>query len=292
MHQPSLSIRNVLARLFAPLVLLGAAQAQAQNKFIFPIDGPQMGTPSLGAGTAVATLDTTTGQVTVNGTFSGLLGDLLAVHIHGPALPGFHAPVKLVLDYSGTTSGTISGSDIATPQGIQDMLSGLYYVVMHTAAYGGGELRGQIVTPANTTPYGSGINPAGSLVALSGTPTVPSTVTLGIDNPSASQGAPGLGLLFASLAPDALLQLSGTGLLLPGLGMSGPFGELLIDLQGPNPFLTLSASGWAGPGSPLAIPLSVPNNLSLVGRTIYLQGALFADGRFTLTNGLRLYFGQ
>lgn len=290
MRNALLSIRKLSLQLLAPLLLLGSVEAQ--NKFVFPIDGPQMGTPSQGVGTAVATLDTSTGLVTVNGTFSGLMGDLLAVHIHGPALPGFHAPVKLVLDYSGTTSGTISGADIATPQGIQDMLSGLYYVVMHTAAYGGGELRGQIVTPGNATPYGSGINPAGSLVALSGSPTVPANLTFGIDNPSGSQGGPGLGLLFASLAPDALLQLSGTGLLLPGFGMSGPFGEVLIDVQGLNPFLTLSASGWAGPGNPLPVALAVPNNLALVGRTIYLQGALFADARFTLTNGMRLYFGQ
>lgn len=290
MHHALLSIRKLSVQLLAPLLLLGGVEAQ--NKFVFPIDGPQMGTPSQGAGTAVATLDTSTGLVTVNGTFSGLLGDLLAVHIHGPALPGFHAPVKLVLDYSGTTSGTISGADFATPQGIQDMLSGLYYVVMHTAAYGGGELRGQIVTPGNATPYGSGINPAGSLITLSGSPTVPANLIFGIDNPSGSQGGPGLGLLFASLAPDALLQLSGTGLLLPGFGMSGPFGEVLIDVQGLNPFLTLSASGWAGPGNPLPVALAVPNNLALVGRTIYLQGALFADARFTLTNGMRLYFGQ
>jgi hypothetical protein len=273
----------------APFLLFG--HAAAQSVFTFPIDGPQMETNSPGTGFGTVSLDTVTGIVTTNCTYTGLMGDLLGVHIHGPALPFQHAPVKIVLNFNGTTSGTIFGTNQATPADIQNLLNGLYYVVLHTAAIGGGELRGQIVTPGATTPYGSGINPPNSLVTLAGSPQVPGTLTLGIDNPSGSQAAPGTGALFLSTQPDALFDLTGTGLLLPGFGMSGPTGELLIAALPPNPFQTLTAHGWAGPGTPLPVTLTIPNNKNLVGKTLYLQAALFADARFALTNALELYLG-
>jgi CHRD domain len=277
-----------------PMVLAGMLpfrSASAQSVFTFAIDGPQMETISPGTGMGTVTLDTNTGIVTTNCTYTGLMGDLLGVHIHGPALPFEHAPVKLVLDFSGTTSGTIFGTNQATPADVQSLLSGLYYVVLHTAAYGGGELRGQIVTPGATTPYGSGINPANSLVTLGGSPSVPGTLTLGIDNPAGSQSAPGTGALFLATQPDALFDLTGTGLLLPGFGMSGPAGELLIDAFAPNPFMAITVYGWAGAGNPLPVNLNIPNNLNLVGKTVYLQAVLFADSRITLTNALELYLG-
>ncbi len=285
---------SLLARklaLFSLAQTLLIAGAAAQNVFTFPMDGPQMGINSPGTGVATVTLNTSTGLVSADGSYSGLLGDLLGVHIHGPALPGASAPVKIILSYAGTTSGTITGSAQATPTDIQNLLSGLYYIVLHTAAHGGGELRGQIVTPSAATPFGSGVNPQNSLVTLAGTPSISSTLTLGIDNPTGSQSGPGTGLVFFATQPDSLFPLTGSGTLLSGVGMSGPIGELLISAFAPNPFLTLIAPGWSGAGAPLPVDLNLPNNKNLVGRTLYLQGALFADSRFTLTNGLELYLG-
>lgn len=285
----SLALRATLAASSAPLLLIG--QTAAQSVFTFPIDGPQMETNSPGTGFGTVSLDTATGIVTTNCTYTGLMGDLLGVHIHGPALPFQHAPVKIVLNFNGTTSGTIFGTNQATPADIQGLLNGLYYVVLHTAAIGGGELRGQIVTPGAATPYGSGVNPPNSLVTLAGSPKVPSTMTLGIDNPTGSQNAPGTGLFFLATQPDPLFDLTGTGISLPGFGMSGPTGELLIAALPPNPFQTLNAHGWTGAGNPLPVALIIPNNKNLVGKTLYLQAALFADARFTLTNALELYLG-
>jgi hypothetical protein len=175
---------------------------------------------------------------------------------------------------------------------VQNLLSGLYYVVFHTAAYGGGELRGQIVTPAAATSYGSGINPSNSLVVLAGAPKVPSTLTLGVDNPTGSQTAPGTGMVFFATQTDPLFALTGTGILLPGYGMAGPTGELLISLAAPNPFMSLIAHGWSGPGTPLPVVLNIPNDLTLVGVTAFLQGALYANFKISLTQGLELYLGS
>lgn len=268
------------------------APAAAQNTYVVPMDGVQMETGSPGVGLVTITLDTATGTVTAEGTYSGLMGDLLGVHIHGPAEPFEHAPVKIPLTFEGTTSGTIGGGgQHATPVGMEDMLCGLYYLVLHTSAIGGGELRGQILAPSAATPFGSGVNPANSLSLLSGTPAIPSTFSFGIDNPTGSQPAPGLGLVFLSTAVDPLFALTGTGSALPGFGMAGPVGELLISALSPDPFLTLSANGWSGPGSPLPIDLALPDNKNLIGLTLYAQGALFAGGQFGLTNGLELYLG-
>lgn len=289
-HRLHAFLRRILApAALAQGLLLGLAVAQ--NVFTFPIDGPQMKTTSPGTGIGTVTLDPTTGFFTTDCTYSGLTGDLLAAHIHGPALPGQHAPVKFNLTFTGTTSGTVSGPNQATAQDVQYLLSGLYYVVLHTSLYYGGELRGQIVTPAAATPYGSGVNPANSLVVIAGAPRIASILRLGIDNPTGSQTAPGTGMLFLAAQPDPLFAATGTGILLPGYGMSGPAGELLLSVAPPNPFMSKIVHGWSGPGSPMPVAIAIPDSLNLVGITVYAQGALYASSYITLTNGLRLYIG-
>ena len=266
--------------------------AQAQSVFHAVIDGPQMETDSLGTGSAVVTMDTTTGEVAVEGNFTGLTGDVLGIHIHGPAAPFEHAPVKIVLDWDGTTSGTISGGGPHQVfEGIEDMQCGLYYIVVHTSYLGGGEIRGQILAEPAATEYGSGVNPAGSLSVLAGEPAVPSTLTLGLDNPTGSQAGPGVGLVFFSGARDPFFNLTGNGTPLPGYGMSGPAGELLISTATPDLALTLLSFGWTGPGSPVPFDVAIPDDKDLVGLTFFAQGALFASDQFGLTNGLELYVG-
>ncbi|QDU69689.1 CHRD domain-containing protein [Engelhardtia mirabilis] len=296
MQLADLSIRHprCLAML-VPLVVASAnlAAATAQNDYTVPIDGVQMETPSPGTGTVQITLDPTNGLVTAQGTFAGLMGEVSGVHIHGPALPFEHAPVKLVLQFDGTTNGTIFGSDnLANPTQVKDMLNGLYYVVVHTWEFGGGEIRGQIVAEPAVVTLGSGVNPAGSLTILAGAPVVGTTLTFGIDNPTGSQTAPGTGILYISTAPDPFFSLTGTGLMVEGLGMGGPVGELLISAFPPNPILALPAYGWQGPGTPLPRTLDIPNEPSLIGWRAYAQGLLVANSTLGLTEGVELYFGM
>ncbi len=64
------------------------------------------------------------------------------------------------------------------------------------------------------------------------------------------------------------------GTILPGFGMDGGDGELLIRFS-PPPLLTLAGAPWTGPGNPVPISLSIPANPNLAGLTVYLQGRIF-----------------
>ena len=148
---------------------------------------------------------------------------------------------------------------------------------------------------STTTVYGCGINPADSLVVLSGTPTVGTTMTLGVDNPLGTQSPGSLTFVSLAFAPDALFPC---GLPVPGLGMSAPgaAGELLISFVPPSPFATLTGVPWFSAGNPAAVPLVFPDNSNLVGFTIYAQGVIFdpspgASIQIGVTEGAALLIG-
>lgn len=247
--------------------------------------------PSPGTATATVTVDTNTGLVSVNGSYSGLIGNATVTHLHGPAAVGSNGPVMVNLQVTGGTSGTIGGSGIFSPSMIQTVLSGLSYINVHTTAIAAGEVRGQVVAVPAASAYGSGVNPAKSLVVLSGSPKINSTFTVGVDNPLGTQSAGATCFLFIALDPDPLFVAIGSGIPLPGLGMAGPVGELLISIAPPNPVFNTVGSPWAGPGSPFPFPLPLPNNVNLAGKTIYLQGMMFDGATLGLTEGMSAYLG-
>ena len=151
------------------------------------------------------------------------------------------------------------------------------------------------VAPAKVLFYGSGINPTNSLVLVNGLPSVGTGLTLGIDNPIATQAAGSLPILFLSYAPDPAFP---AGSPIPGLGMGGPgqVGELLIDPSGNALFDAIVGAPWSGPGQPAAIPLAVPSDPSLFGQLVFAQGLLFDSGvtlgvRFGLTAAAVLRIG-
>ena len=100
-----------------------------------------------GAGTGTFTL-TPAGllfQVTVD----GLTGDITNAHIHR-APPGTDgAPARGIMgDFEGTTASglwTPEDAEPLTDELIRDLFAGNLYVNIHTAAHGGGEVRGQIL---------------------------------------------------------------------------------------------------------------------------------------------------
>lgn len=110
------------------------------------MDGLQESPPnaSPGFGSFTGTLDDVTGAITLTGSFSGLVAPATAAHIHGPALPGVNGPVILPLTVSNATAGTVTGNGVFTPTQVANLLSGLHYVNIHTGAFPGGEIRGQI----------------------------------------------------------------------------------------------------------------------------------------------------
>ena len=141
------------------------------------------------------------------------------------------------------------------------------------------------------TPYGSGVNPPGSLVVTSGIPMVGESFTVGVSNTATESAPAALAFLSLATAPDPAFP---AGTVLPGFGLAfpGAQGELLLSLASPNPFATLGPVPWAGgAAAPANFALSVPLLPSLSGVSIYLQGTLVdlaAGPSLGLTNGLQV----
>jgi len=92
-------------------------------------------------GQADVTLDTATGIITWKVAIKNLSGPPVAVHIHGPAMPGANAGVLVPFKVG---EAPITGSAVLTLQQISDLTAGKYYVNVHTAQNKGGEIRGQL----------------------------------------------------------------------------------------------------------------------------------------------------
>lgn len=95
-----------------------------------------------GTGQVDATLDTDTHVLTYTVEYTGLSGPATMAHFHGPAKPGANAGVALPL--SSPLDSPIKGDATLTAAQQKELLDGLMYVNIHTAANPGGEIRGQV----------------------------------------------------------------------------------------------------------------------------------------------------
>lgn len=100
-------------------------------------------TTSTGKGTATVMVDTTTKEVSWKVDYSGLTGDALAAHIHGPADAGANAGVEVNLG-AGGMKNPLEGTFTVDDAKLADIIGGKTYVNVHTAANKGGEIRGQL----------------------------------------------------------------------------------------------------------------------------------------------------
>jgi hypothetical protein len=92
-----------------------------------------------GTGNATVILNLSTGDVTVDGTFTGLTGPATAAHIHDAA--GIIVPLTVTMD----TGGTLTGGGTLTAAQKAEMIAGTTYLNIHTTAHPGGEIRGNIL---------------------------------------------------------------------------------------------------------------------------------------------------
>lgn len=116
---------------------------------------PANPSPAVGNGTFVINNAGTLCTFSIN--YTGLVAPVTANHIH-KAPVGVNGPVIFPINQNiGSTSGVLSGSFAMTAAQVSDMVGGLNYANIHTQAFPGGEIRGQLgldATPNKATTWG------------------------------------------------------------------------------------------------------------------------------------------
>ena len=151
-------------------------------------------------------------------------------------------------------------------------------------------LNGTLGVQPSVTTYGCGVNLPGSLIVASGMPSIGTTFSLGIDDPTGSMPAGSAALLAIALAPDPAYPC---GQVVPGGSMTafgGP-GEILVDLA--SMVELIAGPAWLGPGLPSTTAFAIPYFPPALGLTVFVQGALFDQGTgwVGLSNALRVHVG-
>lgn len=122
----------------------------ATVEFLTELDGAQAGTASPAAGAGTATLDTETNTLEweINfddGSLVDGLGSVTAAHFHRGA-PGVSGPaVSPPGEVSGGGASPMVGTATLDERQAADFMAGVIYFNIHTTAFPGGEIRGQLV---------------------------------------------------------------------------------------------------------------------------------------------------
>ncbi len=138
-------LRSLSPLLFTGMILPGAAHGivvQYPTLLNGNQEVPAVNSPGFGGGRIV--IDTDANTLSYEVTFGSLSAPEAAAHIHGPANPGANAGVAVALPLGNPKIGVWN-----YPQALEaDILAGRMYVNIHTAAFPGGEIRGQITSNA------------------------------------------------------------------------------------------------------------------------------------------------
>ena len=117
--------------------------------FSASLTGAQEVPANASPGTATASLTLTPSGLLLNLTTTGLSGPITLAHFHNAAT-GVNGPVVRTLTgdfYTATTAQALWRYDDAeplTPTLVAELLAGRIYINLHTAAFPGGEIRGQV----------------------------------------------------------------------------------------------------------------------------------------------------
>lgn len=96
---------------------------------------------STGTGSVTASFDTDSNKLSWKGTVSGLSGPVTAAHFHA-AEAGRNGAVAIAI--IGVDKGSFEGSATLTDTQAEDLMTGKWYVNIHTATHKAGEIRGQV----------------------------------------------------------------------------------------------------------------------------------------------------
>lgn len=169
-------LRRVSLLVFSSLLLcLTSASTAKGDLFTYSTtltgaqEVPQNVSPATGL--ATGTYDTVTNIITLNLSWSGLIGGAAtAAHYHAPAPPGVAIGViQALTGFPALTSGTYNNSFVFSDVNETHLLTGLVYLNIHNTTFPGGEIRGQISLqaipePASLILLGSGLAGIGAAV--------------------------------------------------------------------------------------------------------------------------------
>jgi hypothetical protein len=148
--------KAILAPVAAVAILLAAQTPSYAEivKLTADLTGSAETPPSAskGSGALIGLYDTTTKKLSWTITYSDLTGPVTRADFHGPAGVGDYGSIKVGVEASDgkANQSPIEGSANLTERTErpldQVLLSGAFYVNLHTAAHPNGEIRGQILT--------------------------------------------------------------------------------------------------------------------------------------------------
>ena len=159
--------RSPKQMVLAALIAMLAVPVNAATVNLFAtIDGNQEVPPtgSLATGTGTMNYDDVTNLLnwTITYTAVSMTGTPTVSHFHGPAPVGSNAGVQvdIVANSGGSITSPMIGSATITETQEGQLLSGLWYINIHSTAFPAGEIRGQVQVvpiPAAAWLFGSGL---------------------------------------------------------------------------------------------------------------------------------------
>jgi Ca2+-binding RTX toxin-like protein len=141
----------ILTPHFGAVTHAGFEKAEAQRSggsATAALEGSQEVPPvtTNGSGRGRVVLNAQENEIQVTLAFEALSGNSTLAHIHGPAAPGSNAPPIFDLTGLGGASGDLGPFTFAvTPAQVLQLKSGQWYFNVHSATFGSGEIRGQIL---------------------------------------------------------------------------------------------------------------------------------------------------
>jgi hypothetical protein len=132
------------------LALLVASPAFAAEVYEVNMDGPQAGTGSAFVGSGTVTLNGAGTQFTVSLTHNIPNANVTDGHIHQNPIGVQGGTIVFPFTQPGAGDSPINEVFAITPAQLAVLRAGNYYVNIHTMAFSGGEIRGQILPKPDT----------------------------------------------------------------------------------------------------------------------------------------------